>query len=421
MLTSIGVGMLRPEPSGETDRRRIQLLMTRLVAAGYLAYSLLFLRVLLDRTQYLPWFAPVALVLVAGPGVVMGLTTLMPGDQWHRRLPALAVLCSVGFVLAVIAWGFGRAPGFTPGPQEWLMEFGGMAPLAMILVAPLRTAMIALIVGKGLAAVVSAAPFHGDALHVVLIEALFGFAFVTIFLLVVNRVLQAGEVLESSRAGAVAASTANVLAVERARIDALVHDRVIATLVSATPGPVDLRLARQARDALDELESLSEPHSGADSVAVPALLTRLREAVVALDADASFTVETAEGATPDARVPGAAASALVEASCEALRNSLRHAGPGAGRAVLAGFDDDGGLQVMIVDDGVGFDPAAVSRQRLGIELSIRQRLGLLSGGAAEVISEPGRGTTILLSWAAQNSAAQDSAADAGTVQAGAAQ
>ena len=88
--------------------------------------------------------------------------------------------------------------------------------------------------------------------------------------------------------------------------------------------------------------------------------------------------------------------ALAEAVGEAVRNSVGHAGPDAECAVLVEIGD--ALRVTVADDGVGFDPGAVPPERLGIEVSIRQRLRELPGAQARLRSAPGEGTTVQMAW-----------------------
>jgi len=77
---------------------------------------------------------------------------------------------------------------------------------------------------------------------------------------------------------------------------------------------------------------------------------------------------------------------------EGMRNIIRHAH--ASEAELRLEPMGGGLQMAIIDNGAGFDPAqAHAKARLGLE-SMRQRIFLL-GGRIEIKSIPGYGTTIL--------------------------
>ena len=57
----------------------------------------------------------------------------------------------------------------------------------------------------------------------------------------------------------------------------------------------------------------------------------------------------------------------------------------------------GVVTVTIADEGVGFDPARLDPTRSGLRNSVRARLSD-AGGRAEIISAPGRGTSVVLTW-----------------------
>jgi NarL family two-component system sensor histidine kinase YdfH len=82
------------------------------------------------------------------------------------------------------------------------------------------------------------------------------------------------------------------------------------------------------------------------------------------------------------------------AVAEGLANVARHA-----RACRAGVrlaEANGELEIVVWDDGVGFDSAGVNGQvgHYGL-MGLRER-ARLAGGALEVTSAPGRGTTLTL-------------------------
>jgi PAS domain S-box-containing protein len=89
--------------------------------------------------------------------------------------------------------------------------------------------------------------------------------------------------------------------------------------------------------------------------------------------------------TPDAE------SAVYRIVQEALTNVARHAR--ASRVSVAVGQSDGQVAVAVEDDGAGFDPAGGAGGRLGLA-GMRERAAL-AGGALEVESAPGSGTTVL--------------------------
>nr|WP_225443119.1 ATP-binding protein [Lolliginicoccus lacisalsi] len=99
-------------------------------------------------------------------------------------------------------------------------------------------------------------------------------------------------------------------------------------------------------------------------------------------------------------VPAVAVRAVQAAVGEAVANSLRHAGPGHVSRCIRGHVAAGRIAISVIDDGAGFDPRKVSSRRIGIALSIKERMRHLPGGLAEVESMPGRGTTVRIGWQA---------------------
>jgi signal transduction histidine kinase len=95
-------------------------------------------------------------------------------------------------------------------------------------------------------------------------------------------------------------------------------------------------------------------------------------------------------------VPAPAVEALSAAAGEALRNAAAHSG--AGRAVVTARNSQPGVvTVTVADEGTGFDPARVGPARSGLRNSVRVRLSDV-GGRAEIISAPGQGTSVMLTW-----------------------
>jgi signal transduction histidine kinase len=83
---------------------------------------------------------------------------------------------------------------------------------------------------------------------------------------------------------------------------------------------------------------------------------------------------------------------LLLATREALQNAVTHASASEVRLSLKLNDD--GLNIMIADNGRGFDPGSVPESGNGLK-NMRQRMGGL-GGRLELHSQAGQGTTVSL-------------------------
>lgn len=93
---------------------------------------------------------------------------------------------------------------------------------------------------------------------------------------------------------------------------------------------------------------------------------------------------------PPDRLPESMETTVFRIVQEAITNARRHA---RARRLRVGITrTNGGVRIVIEDDGRGFDPAVVPDDRFGLE-GIRQRSRLL-GGQPRIASAPGKGTTI---------------------------
>ncbi|WP_291049434.1 hypothetical protein [Herbiconiux sp.] len=209
--------------------------------------------------------------------------------------------------------------------------------------------------------------------------------------------ISAAAARESAERGRLAART---------RAAALVHDEVLATLnlaASDLPIPRD-RLAEQAGRAASALSRM------VDEQAEEPVLLRRALAEEARRHGAAFAVLGG----PVTVLPAATQEALLGATRQALLNSRQHA-PGANVEVTLEIRHQeatgSAILVRIADDGPGFDLDGIADDRLGIRQSIVGRMSRVNGGAAEVCSQPGGGTEVMLRCAAELVRVLDSSGD----------
>jgi signal transduction histidine kinase len=90
-------------------------------------------------------------------------------------------------------------------------------------------------------------------------------------------------------------------------------------------------------------------------------------------------------------IPQDVALCLYRVAQEALRNIAAHAGAHKAQITLRSIEE--GLELLIVDDGQGFDLAEVRRLGgLGL-ISLEERVRLI-GGSLAINAEPHRGTEV---------------------------
>ncbi|OAK51952.1 sensor histidine kinase [Rhodococcoides kyotonense] len=370
----------------------------RFIAAGYLIYLvMLFPEIVRTASFTASWWTPTSTVAVFGTGLAMAAASVAPDATWVRIAAATA---SVTYLAAALTWWF--AWNGTPDMNGMpLATFPGVAGLAAGCAFPGWLAF------AYLAAAVSSVQIGQYALRSTLVDAplfaelVFALVLCSVFLAATIGAFRTARILDATidathrQVSATAAVSAR--AVERERFDALIHDGVLSTLLAvARQGRTD-GVVQQAKRTLAQLDSL-RAHAVVTEFDASETVAHLRSAATTVDEHITVTVTV--GAADSGRFSADAVRTLGAAVSEAVRNSVRHGGDDATRAVAIRVDD-GLLDVVVRDDGSGFDPAHVPPHRLGIAVSIHGRMKSLAGGSSRLESAPGAGTTVQLSWAQQ--------------------
>ena len=172
---------------------------------------------------------------------------------------------------------------------------------------------------------------------------------------------------------------------------------LVATDPERARGELD-QVRRLAREAVEELRSvvveLRPAELEEDGLAVT--LRKHAEVLDRVQQSSGGPRVLFEGGDVMA-LPPTHEAVLLRVAQEALHNALRHA---KAESIVVRLAEHavgcGGVTLEVVDDGVGFDPAAVRRagRSLGM-VSMRDRAKSVRGRLS-VASEPGRGTTIRL-------------------------
>lgn len=373
------------------------------VGLAGVAYACLNAPEILHQARYAPtWWTPAAVAVFLGPCAL--LAALARGAP-PARLRAAAGLVAVGYLFAAGSMPLVVASGEVVAQASWPYRYANLGIVASVL-AWRRTAAYGYLIGcAALAAAINGyvlghpgwSWYAGDFARAVTMSAVLAVCCLSAQRMAAD--LDRETVLAAQRAAAVAAAEAEDR--ERARFAALVHDGVMATLLEASRTDRTDTLARQARNTLRQLDQFHSPaaDSEADRVDATAVLGLLRTTVHEVGAEIGFASRRRPG-SDQLRVPAEVAHTTAAALAEAIRNSIRHADV-AGRTVnreVTVTIGPGDIRVVVADDGAGFDPAAVSPRRLGVALSIRDRMARLPGGAAAISARPGEGTIVELQW-----------------------
>lgn len=338
------------------------------------------------------WFS-VAIVLVV-PASFTVLGRLLPLPVMRGLTTAVAI----GFVSSQLLYPFAlHADRLAGHAAPWLQGFGPI-PATLIAVAwgGRITWVFALTQGPVIVAV-GLATRDGTAIQAVL-DGLGSMVSCSIFAGVSLAVVLAAARLDAvaTRAREQASLEARAVTREReqTRINAMVHDDIMSVLLAASRNPAPAGLAAQASASLGSVEALASAERATKPYAPEELVAVVRATVgdTAADVDFEYVIDA------EAAVPRDVVAALAEATAEAIRNSVLHAGEGAVRSVRV-VVGAAGVEVTVSDDGVGFSVRDVPQRRLGLRVSILERMRLLAGGDAKVRSRPGAGTRIILTWA----------------------
>lgn len=285
--------------------------------------------------------------------------------------------------------------------QAWVWWLVGMATITMGVAKPLWLGAVYLVAASAswFYLDTSVAGGSGDpaiALQDSVYIFLLGGAVSSLIRLTRDGARRADEANSIAIASAVEQAQTDAAERERQRIDALVHDRVLNTLLVAANVKSEQEqqaVATMAIDAIASLESAVSDQEFESRVTTLGLYRSLRKA--AFRASQDIEVEILSAGLEE--IPAEIAQTITEAALQAMDNAVRHSK--AGRIQLRlGSPTLAGLVVEVKDNGTGFTPERLPKDRLGISTSIKARMELI-GGEAQVSSSPGNGTTVLLRWA----------------------
>lgn len=382
-----------------TAEERIVRTLARFLSASTLVFAILLAPGAYALSGIIPlWWTALAGVAIVGPMLALWPASNATGMRW---IGCCGTTAAVGYLAALLSWIL-LVHGHIPANRDvWLATFPGLVAMATALTWRPVTSLLYVAVGAGTAEVLRFVTRDNQQDVVLSVEIVSVVVFCSLFVVATIAAVTTGRALDRAISTSVVQSVASASlaarAVERSRFHALVHDRVMSVLLGLsrhgnTPG-----LREQAAIAVTALDGLRESDVAAEDLDVHAAVALIRSALVQVDGHTPVQVDVSPDA-PD--VPRAAARALASAASEALRNSVRHADAGPQRAdrVVAVDADARGLQVVVADNGCGFDPDRAPGFRLGLTTDILERMATAPDCSVESRSAVGRGTQVWLSW-----------------------
>ncbi|MBF4613832.1 sensor histidine kinase [Curtobacterium sp. VKM Ac-1376] len=404
-LAGDGLAPFGADPSRAVRATITQASMERvfsiLLAVAVIGFGVADAPAVLAQLPYLhPVWGPVSAITVAASFLFVSASAIVP-----RLAQPAQILCALVFLVALVTWPF-TVQGALPDDQVpwpwWLCNVGTIA--AALGLATWRATLYNAVVPT-VFILIRLSPAGGEAgVTRALLDGVYTAILGGAALVLIVTLRRAAAAVDNAQATAVrrysAAIREHATEVERVQVDAIVHDSVLTTLLSAARADtLEARTlsARMARNAIDHLAAAADAPEEVAPVRVVDLRRRIAASVSGLGAP--LTVARAAPGSDAVSLPAAAADALASAAVQAAVNSVQHAGADVGRWVTIEHDADGAVRVEVGDDGAGFDVRTIPPERLGVRRSIIERMSAV-GGAAEIRTAPGAGTTIALTWPA---------------------
>jgi len=401
-MADIARTLLAGVPRGRPVRNPLSLVrVTTAIARTAAGFGVAFmLQSVPAMMEQLPNMHPAWSVTLVG-ALVLSLALTVVVSIVGRGLRFGHVTFAVVYLVALVSWPFAVLdPAEAPTSSYWLYYTLTIATAMATVGLGIRLATVYVVLAPVLYGVIRVTPAGGG---VTFTQAVLDSVYAIILggaITIITAILRnAASSVDRAQATALDryghAVRQHAIEAERVQVDAIVHDSVLTTLLSAaraeTPEAKELA-ALMAGNAIGHLrEALSESPQGDAEVSVAALATRIADTASAL----SEPISVDDDGVRPGRIPVAVGEAVYSAAVQAMVNSLQHAGTARRWVVVRGGSSE--VTVEVGDDGCGFDPDAVPTERLGVRVSILERVASV-GGSAVIDTAPGTGTVVALRW-----------------------
>jgi signal transduction histidine kinase len=392
----------QPRPARRPiSRALIEIVASRSVAFFGLAFGAQTVPVALDQWKYADdtWF------LIIGIGIFGSLVLAVVASIVKKFVRAANSAVIILFLIALVTWPIGvDGAVWTSIDRPWLWFLITVATAAAAIALPVWLATFYLLLAPTLYAIIRSSD-SGGGVHPALVslDVIYAVILGGAVLIIVTMLRGAAATVDAAQATALSryvdAVREHATEVERVQVDAIVHDSVLTTLLSAgaaTDAESQALAARMAGNAIGHLQAESSTSTApTDDVKVSVLAERIGLASSTL----SSLIDVRTARLGENALPAPAAEALYSASLQAMVNSLQHAGNADGVVHWVSVTGltAGGVVVEVGDTGRGFSMEDIPVERLGLRVSIIERVSN-AGGTVEVDSVPGEGTAIRLIW-----------------------
>ena len=334
-----------------------------------------------------------------------GLLLAVIASILRRFVQPVNAWVALSYLVAMATWPLAYVEhAATPLERPWLWFICTLATAAAVIAFSRWVATIYVFAAPVIYGIIRLTPSGGEApWEMAGLDVIYAILLGGVVLVIVTMLRGAAASVDAAQATAIAryshAVRQHATEVERVQVDSIVHDSVLTTLISAaraySPEAMVLS-ATMAQNAMGHLRAAASATPDDESlVSVERVAERIAEAANTLSSSFTTRVMGVGAGTVNSQ----AAEALYSAAVQAMVNSVHHAGQGDGverwlRITGVGAD---GLNVEIGDNGIGFTVEEVPAERLGLRVSITERV-TNAGGCVHIVSRPGEGTVVNIQW-----------------------
>jgi signal transduction histidine kinase len=319
-----------------------------------------------------------------------------------RGMRAVSLVFCWGYLAVLLAWpAFIDLPGGDPA-EPWFWYLLTVAGACAVYALSVRLAVVYTVVSAVVYGIGRSITNDPSQWQVGVFDASYGLIIGLVAFVVGVTFRRSARGVDAARDTALAryddAVRLHAVEAERVEVDAIVHDSVLAALQAADRAASPAQHRAAAALAVKALAHFRD--AGLAPAAYDAHITsgELADALASQAAAMERHIDITALGSRDRVVPSVVAEAMILAAAQAMQNSIQHAGrEPIARSVVVRATEPTGVSVTVEDDGEGFDPRDIEPGRLGVRVSIIERM-VSVGGRASIDSAVGRGTTVLLSW-----------------------
>ncbi|NYJ30006.1 sensor histidine kinase [Galbitalea soli] len=406
-MSSSATGQRAPaqikQPRNPISRKQVETVISRSVAASGFVFGAQTVGPLLGQiNQANPiWVGAIVSALFAS--IIVSLIASIV----QRFVRPGHALVAIVYVIALVSWPFAVSdPSAVTKDNHWLYYMLTVGTATAAIAFSTRVSTIYLFGVPIIYGIIRLTPQGGGATApLAALDSIYAIILGAAIVIIVTMLRQAAVNVDTAQATALDryshAVRQHATEVERVQVDSIVHDSVLTTLLSAarayTPEAKELA-ATMAGNAIGHLHdaALVQPDDGT-TMRLRDIARRISEAAAAMSPP--FEVRGRDAGPRS--IPVQAGEAIYSAAVQSMVNSLQHGGtePTIERWVTLRGIRPGGIEVAVGDTGAGFRVDAVPTERLGVRVSILERVSN-AGGTAVITSAPGEGTLVTLRWPA---------------------